>query len=72
MRQLDPTIVWLRNQAKNASQTLTALNAGQTIESDGVDVTDLWIPRYERLVERYQRLIAIYTQRNRDSAQGAE
>ena len=66
MGKFDPTIVWLRKQTKNANLVLTALHAGQRIVSDGVDVTAQWIPRYERLVERYQRLIVLYTQRNGD------
>ena len=66
MGKFDPTIEWLSRQTKNASLALTALNAGQRIVSDGVDVTAQWIPRYERLVERYQRLLVLYTQRNSD------
>ena len=60
MGKFDPTIVWLRKQTKNANLALTALQAGQKIVSDGVDVTAQWIPRYERLVERYQRLLFAY------------
>ena len=67
MGKFDPTIAWLRKQTKNANLALTELHAGQRIVSDGVDVTAQWIPRYERLVERYQRLLVLYTQRNGDA-----
>jgi len=70
MGKFDPTIEWLRRQTKNATLALSALNAGQRIVSDGVDVTAQWIPRYERLVERYQRLTILYNQRNRDMHNG--
>jgi hypothetical protein len=62
-----PTIQWLRKQRENAAQALRDLNSGQTIEFEGVDVTDQWISMYERLVERYTRLIETYEQRDREA-----
>jgi hypothetical protein len=63
----DSTIKWLRRQRENAAQAIRELRSGQKIESDGVDVTDQWILRYERLFERYTRLIETYEQRDRET-----
>jgi len=51
------TINWLRKQRENAAQAVRDLRSGQKIEFEGTDVTDEWILRYERLLERYTRLI---------------
>ena len=63
----DSTIKWLRRQRENSAQAIRELRSGQKIESDGVDVTDQWILIYERLVERYTRLIETYEQRDRET-----
>ena len=67
MGKFDPTIKWLRKQRKNAAQAVRDLKSGHTIEFEGADVTDEWILRYERLVERYGRLIETYEQRDRET-----
>ena len=56
----ETNIQWLRKQRENAAQAIRDLNAGQTIEFEGRDVTEVWLPRYERLLERYTRLIETY------------
>jgi hypothetical protein len=66
----EATIQWLRKQRENAAQAIRDLNAGQSIESEGRDVTEVWLPRYERLFERYTRLIETYEQRDRDTTLG--
>jgi hypothetical protein len=67
MSKFEPTIKWLRRQRKNAAQAIRDLKSGQKIESEGVDVTDQWISRYEQLLERYARLIETYEQRDRET-----
>ena len=66
----EATIQWLRKQRENAAQAIRDLNAGQSIESEGRDVTEVWLPRYERLFERYTRLIETYEQRERETTLG--
>ena len=61
------TINWLRKQRENAAQAVRDLRSGQKIEFEGTDVTDEWILRYERLLERYTRLIEIHEQRERET-----
>jgi hypothetical protein len=66
MGKFDSTIKWLRKQLKTATRTLEELKSGMKIEAAGADVTDEWISRYQRLTERYQRLIAMYEKRDRE------
>jgi hypothetical protein len=62
----ETTINWLRKQQENAAQAIRDLRSGQKIEFEGSDVTDEWISRYERLLERYTRLIETHEQRDRE------
>ena len=67
----EATIQWLRTQRENAAQAIRDLNAGQTIEFEGSDLTEVWLSRYERLFESYTRLIETYEQRDRETTLGA-
>ena len=67
MATYNSTITWLQKQRENAAQALRDLEAGQMIEHEGIDVTDQWMSRYQRLIERYQRSIEIYEQREREN-----
>ena len=62
----ESTINWLRKQRENAAQAIRDLRSGHKIEFEGTDVTDEWISRYERLLERYTRLIETHEQRARE------
>ena len=63
----ESTIQWLRKQQDNAAQAIRGLKSGHKIEFEGADVTDGWIARYQRLLERYARLIETYEQRGREA-----
>ena len=67
MGKFDLTINWLLRQRENAAQAVRDLRSDHRIEYEGTDVTDEWKSRYERLIERYGRLIETYEQREREA-----